>query len=229
MLLFVTLEIRAFAKLRIRMILLARKSTRPLLPYEMLDAIATRLPFGEISRRIIGDSCPVINFMSLLPIVECKLPDDARDHYIRHKRPTMWSATTPSRTRHPFLSPSFSLYPHARLNAYPAALEKRIIIRRKTNIGEAEFIVTSDFVVGNMFQRESSPRSHADESASCTRHRASYILEMLRFSESNSRFRRDKPALYFYRWKHKFTNVEKIQPYVSPGRPTRKKYKSSRV
>lgn len=117
--------------------------------------------------RYTAESCPVINFMSLLPIVECsylttrcaKLLYDIKDRQCGMQRPRLARVSCAHLSR--FLS--FSLYLHVRFaHAYSVTLEKRIIIRRTTNVGEAEFIVTSNFA-SVIFRRESSSRSRVDE------------------------------------------------------------------
>lgn len=150
--------------------------------------------------RYTVESCPVINFTPLLPIVECSYLTTRCETIIRHKSPTMSSATSPSCTCRVSFLFSLYLFLFTRVLAYVHirivrnSRKTRIIIRRTTNIGEAEFIVTSDFVPV-IFRRESSSRSPIDELSLCTRYCAIYFD---RIFESNSRFRHEQTVLYFY-------------------------------
>jgi len=77
--------------------------------HEMFDIVATRLQFDEIPRGIIGDSFRAIYswivFRNKLYVVASDrrmqaLSDGARSLHNIYKRPTIWSATSSSRTRH---------------------------------------------------------------------------------------------------------------------------------
>lgn len=131
-----------------------------------------------------------------------QLPDDAmHETIIRHKRPTMRSATSTFRTHHHLAS----LFLYIRKHTYTYVLGNS----RKTdyypeNVSEAEFIVTSDFV-SVIFRRESSSRSRTDELSLCARHRVSYIL--IAFPRIILVFNANKPL--FYQWKHKFARTYK--------------------
>lgn len=106
--------------------------------------------------RYTAESCPVINFMLLLPIVECSYLTTRCARPLYDIKDRQCEAQHP---RRPLLSLSLSLFirTHACIRAYTCSvtLEKRIITRRTTNVGEAEFIVTSDFA-SVIFWRESS-------------------------------------------------------------------------
>lgn len=170
----------------------------------------------EISRRIIGDSfraiySRVVSHNKLHVVASdrrMQLPGAIRETIIRYIKDRQCGAQH-SRPARVVSLLSFSLSACTHTHMYSVTVEKQIITRRTTNVGEVEFIVTSDFV-SVIFRRESSSRSHRVVFV----YETSRVVCFDRFSESNSRFQRKQTALYFYRGKHKLANIHiKIQPY----------------
>jgi len=107
--------------------------------------------------RYTVESCSVINFMSLLPIVECSYLTTRCARSLYNIKDRQYGVQHPHLAR--AFSPSSLFLTRMLACTYSVTLEKRIITRKMTNIGETEF-VTNDFMCGknHAFARMNSLR-----------------------------------------------------------------------